>query len=451
MNKIFEKYNLQVPNSILSKLTVNLQDADENTIVFYKLGSTNASMIRFFSYLGDQRPGFIIFNREPSDNVECSYGVVEDFGPIQRELCDYFYPKSNDVKVIGVTGTNGKSTVVHLCQKILNSVGHKAFSIGTIGVYSGEEEIAKGVGTTTPAYIDLRRILHEHSNYSYACIELSSHALVQKRIADFKVDAIGWTSFSQDHLDYHNSMDEYFDAKLLVEKVSDAKLIISYGEFDLERELKKRKKEFDICTEVNYEEDDSFRLAYNKKNLSLAKALCEKVLGVKVELKKGLTLPKGRYNTFRFNKSVFVVDYAHTPDALKNVLKETSSAFADYKIISIFGCGGDRDRTKRPKMLDACLEYSDEIIITTDNPRSEKPEKIIDDIIAQRSFDNEKVKIIISRSDAISKAIKNYAMETIVIIAGKGHEEYQEVNGVKHYFSDIEEVRKGIEGLDREA
>ena len=454
MNKFFKKYNLSVSSAAISKLsrlTVNLQGADENTIVFYRLADSDEAFNKFLNYKKNTKPGLIILNREIEHDIGTEYVVVEDFTDIQKDLCDYLYPDSNNIKIIGVTGTNGKSSVVHLCQKILNSIGEKAFSIGTVGVYSDEKEIAVGVGTTTPSYIDLRRILHENGDYKYACIELSSHALIQKRIGELKIEVIGWTNFSQDHLDYHSNMEEYFEAKLLIQDVSNNKLIISNGEFELENELVKRGKEFEVATEITaYDGDDCFRLSYNKKNLSLAKALCEKLLGKTVGLPSGLTLPKGRYNTYHFNKSIFVVDYAHSPDALYNVLKETAKAFSGYNIIALFGCGGDRDRDKRPKMLDACLEFCHSVIVTTDNPRTEAPEAIIDDILAEREFEEDKVVVIVSRKEAIRKSICDYRDQTVVVIAGKGHEEYQDIGGEKHFFSDTLEVLNGIGRLENE-
>jgi UDP-N-acetylmuramoyl-L-alanyl-D-glutamate--2,6-diaminopimelate ligase len=452
MSNFLDKYKISHDKFTekLKDVTVNLQDADENTVVFYRITDSENAVESFKKRLRGVTPGLLIINKAVDGIESYNFAVVDylQWPSLKKELCDQFYPKSMGKKIIGVTGTNGKSTVVHLCQQILNDNGLKTMSIGTVGVYANNEIMDEGTGTTTPAYVDLRRLLHKFDEYDYCCIEVSSHALVQKRLLDVKLAATAWTNISQDHLDFHKTMDEYFAAKKMIVDMSDTPLIIPYGEEDLENSL--RKNGVKVLVSERLEVDgfsDSFKLDYNQKNLSLAKLLCEQVGGKELKIKSSVEVPKGRYTTQRINNSIYVVDYAHTPAAIENVLRETKSSFSDYRLITVFGCGGDRDTKKRPLMLDAAMKYSDHVVVTTDNPRTEDPHKIIEDIVTDRFYEDGKVTVNVDRGDAIADVVKDYEQKTIVVIAGKGHEEYQEVNGVKHHFSDIEEVAKNLERL----
>lgn len=450
MNKLFEKYGLSVDvEEQLSEVTTNLQDANSNYIVFYRLLDNEKSQVAFQKRLKGINPGLLILSHEPISKISIPYVVLpfEKFLPFQKELCDILYPQSFEVKLIGVTGTNGKSTVVHLCHEILKANNYKSFTIGTIGIFDGEKEIHPAPGATTPSYVDLRRVLHKLHEYDFACLEVSSHALDQDRLNGITLACAGWTNLTQDHLDYHGTMEEYFHAKSLIKKSTEKDIVIPHGESDLENLLREKSLSYKVGKVVNVEDfDESFKLEYNKRNLSVAISLVEEAIGKKAVIPKSISLPKGRYNTFRFKKSLYVVDYAHTPDAIENVVGETKKAFPNAEIITIFGCGGDRDRKKRPLMLEAALKYSDKVVVTTDNPRTEKPEAIIKDAVEGRE-DHQNVTTIVNRKEAIERYVRDYSRETIVVIAGKGHEEYQEVNGVKNFFSDIETVKNKIKEL----
>lgn len=454
MNKLFEKYNLKVSQEIIDEITsatVNLQKAVKGDIAFYRLNDSDDAHDAFLKRLKEASPSLVVVSQAPRCEMHTPYVVLpfEKFREFQKDLVDNIFPRYKDVKVIGVTGTNGKSTVVHLCHEIFKSVGKRAFTIGTIGIFDGDKELLPCPDATTPSFIDLCRILHSLSDYDFACLEVSSHALHQNRLGDIEILASGWTNLTQDHLDYHKTMEQYFEAKSLIAHSTKHEIIISPDEDELGNRLKNRKLNFKEAKLLKVSSlGDSFKLHYNRKNLSLAKSLCERALDAEIELSDELTLPKGRYNSFRYNKSLYVVDYAHTPDAIENVVTETKKAFPEATIITVFGCGGDRDRTKRPKMLEASLKGSDLVVVTTDNPRSEDPNQIINDTVASNL--DKRVSVIVNRADAIANLVKDYEEETIVIIAGKGHEEYQEVNGVKHHFSDIEEVKKAIGKLENE-
>lgn len=432
-------------------LTTNLQEAPRSSAVFYKINSprsievfnsrlkmSNASIV--YLYCAFENPVNLLTDERVVLLSEA------DFENKKEELINKIYPKWRSAKVIGITGTNGKSSVVHFLQTILNQNGYSAISIGTVGIMQGQEIINEDIGATTPSEIDLKRILHEQADKEYICLEVSSHALDQNRTNGIHFIAAGFTNFTQDHLDYHLTMESYLQAKLKISKQAQL-LFIPQNEDELERELKKRSVNYKISTNIDTSQmKECFLMEYNIKNVSLAFEIAKTVTNRNNLSVKNLQPPKGRFTTYTYNKSIFVVDYAHTPDAIYNLLSESKKSFSDHKILTVFGCGGDRDKSKRPRMLSAALEFSDGVIVTTDNPRTEDPIDIISDIILGEKT-NQKITIEVDRGLAIEKVVLDYKEKTLVLIAGKGHEEYQDINGVKYHFSDMEEVEKNIEKL----
>ena len=239
-----------IQNYPIVDVTSNLQDANDTTAAFYYIHK--GAEDKFLSRLKTSRPCYLFLNTDLGD-IGVPYTVCENFYESQEEVCDLLYDKSDRVKIIGITGTNGKSTCVHLCSSLLNANGAKAFSVGTLGVFSEEKEIFPSPGATTPSYLDLRRITHHLSDYDYMCLEVSSHALKQERIKGFEIDVCGWTNLTQDHLDYHGSMSGYFEAKLMLVKlsqktfipVSQTTLIEKVKEKELEVEYSKP-RQFDL-------------------------------------------------------------------------------------------------------------------------------------------------------------------------------------------------------------
>ncbi|MFG1500462.1 UDP-N-acetylmuramoyl-L-alanyl-D-glutamate--2,6-diaminopimelate ligase [Halobacteriovorax sp. XZX-3] len=434
MNKLISKYKIILKG--LSDLTANLDQAKPCDIAFYRIHDNEKAMALFRERYQKGSAGLVITNREVSDITTL---VVDDndFYKLQEELVEELYPINREVKLIGITGTNGKSSVAHLCQLILNANNLDACCIGTVGVVKNESEIMESLSATTPSFIDLRRIIFKLKNITYFCLEVSSHALEQERVKKMKFDSIGWTNFTQDHLDYHGTMESYFNAKAKLAKYCDTSFIIPRSQKNEFQD----KLDFDLAPETKNLYGEEFNLSYNIDNLELAFALCERACGIKLNKNIKLSLPKGRFNLFRKGDSVFIVDYAHTPDAIVNICRETKKHFASYDIITLFGCGGDRDRTKRPKMLAAALEFSDKVVVTSDNPRTEEPADIINDILEGNESE---VDVVVDRKEAIHKYVREYKRPTAVIIAGKGHEEYQDIKGVKHHFSDIEEVKSAL-------
>ncbi len=386
------------------------------------------------------------------------------------EYCHEFFSRpSEKLKVIGITGTNGKTTSTYLIEAILKEAGFKVGVIGTINYRVGEEILGEGRTTPDPIlwHSTLKEFLDRGSEY--AVCEVSSHALDQKRIWGTRFRGVAFTNLTQDHLDYHADMEDYFQAKRrlftdysydfalvnaddpygrrLISELEPSK-ILSFG-----REGKLKIKNFQTSfegsiLEVSYEgRSFVFRSSlvgdFQAYNLGLAIAFALKE-GISPEVVKRALLKvrvPGRLEVLRSAKGFnAVVDYAHTPDAVEKALK-TLRSLTSGRLIAVFGAGGDRDRTKRPLMGRSAERWADLLVITSDNPRSEDPLKIIEDIL-QGVEDKEKVVVEPDRRKAIETALKMAEEGDTVAILGKGHETYQEIKGRKIPFSDVEVVKE---------
>lgn len=437
----------------ITSLTTNMQVSKPTEAVFYRLGPSDRDREAFYQRLTKANPGLIILSSGAEDfnNDNIVYVPFEKFLEVQKILLDKLFPFHGKMKFVGITGTNGKTTTSNLAMQISTLLGKPAISVGTIGIFDADGEIVQDLDATTPSYVEIRKILHQYQDKYAACfMEISSHALMQNRLNELRLDAVAWTSFSQDHLDYHKTMDEYFKAKTLIAtKFSkiDGELIVPHYEKNLISELQKNYSQIKLQISKTLEARGYktlplfYRPEYNQSNLELAIELNEKVWGQSVQLDLNkIRTPKGRFSIVEINDSAFaIVDYAHTPDALTNIGSAVKTAFPNHKITTVFGCGGDRDRTKRPKMGQAVCEFSDKVIVTSDNPRYENPERIIKDILPGVSRDHF---VITEREAAIKKAVEEVSKNEIILIAGKGHEEYQEIDGVKYPFSDFDLVNK---------
>ena len=448
LGKILEKYLIQFNEKIrLTGLTIHLDKSQPSEIVFYTLHSTPASQSLFRERLDKGLAALVIVIGEEVSG--CPHHVkflnAVDAKKLKRELLDYFYPMNGKMKFIGVTGTNGKSSVVHLVAQILAMNGKRALSLGTLGLCTSNGEILEDLSMTTPSEIEIRQLVSFYGNdYDFLCLEVSSHALSQERLNGLEFQAAGWTSFSQDHLDYHKTIEEYFLTKTkILDLVIDKSLYVP----NLEKDLIEKLKDYNIhlCPPLSDKVIEKlplfFQKGFNRSNLELACALAQSVIGdsylKNCDFEK-ISLPKGRFNLFEVEGILVIVDYAHTPDALRSIGFEVKRLYPYHSISTVFGCGGNRDRSKRPLMRKAVESFSDSIIITSDNPRDEDPKQIIDEII----FGGEGVyQIEVDRKKAIELALNKANKKTVVIIAGKGHEEYQEIKGVKRPFSDTDTVK----------
>lgn len=364
----------------------------------------------------------------------------EDWFDFREQTLDILYPLKKSTHLIGVTGTNGKTTAVDLIRQlcVLNQIS--VLTLGTLGAYTGEERV-KDFGLTTPDYIDTRKTMHEHSR-DVVAIEMSSHALVQNRFGKLKFDAIIWTSFSQDHLDYHRTMEEYFNAKLKVFEYAKPGVMVTFSDSDpglFERIPFSHKKM--ISPDRKYQ-DPFLRIQYNQDNFSLAlDALKE--LNFQIDIKSPIVPTPGRFNIRPIQDAFIIVDFAHSPGGIESLGQALKKSFPEYEIVTLFGCGGDRDRGKRPLMGQAASAFSNLLIVTSDNPRGEKPRDIIEDVLKGVACEHT---VLEDRREAIFWGV-SYVREkkAVLLIAGKGHESFMEIQGKKIPFNDMNVVEDALD------
>ena len=399
------------------------------------------------------------------------------------DIADRFYSSpSKGINLIGITGTNGKTTVTHLIQKIFEENNQKCALIGTLGYKLSSRGEYRDAKHTTPQAPELQatlRMIKDVEKIDNVVMEVSSHALEQNRVGGCRFNGAVFTNLTQDHLDYHITMDNYFKAKaLLFEhlKEGDFAVINADDEFGdrfisvVPEGVKVytygvRQQSDVMARNINFSLNGAeFTLVENAKehkvNLHmngmfsvynvLAAVTAALAIGIDIETAlKALQNVKGVAGRFEVvvKKPLVIVDYAHTPDGLENVLKSAREITPeDGKLICLFGCGGDRDATKRPKMGAIAEKLADKIVITSDNPRTEDPQTIITDIIAGlKSVNTESVIVEPDRGAAIAllKTIANN--NDVVLIAGKGHEDYQILKDRTIHFDDREEARKVFE------
>ncbi|OFZ27385.1 MAG: hypothetical protein A2381_15130 [Bdellovibrionales bacterium RIFOXYB1_FULL_37_110] len=433
-------------NLKITSVESNLQNAKKSDLVFYNVRQDERNMEILSKRFHESSYGLLIVNELPINLKNYKNIVVvneNDFLKLQKILLDQLYPNKNKLKLAGVTGTNGKTSIVNLCSQISQLDGVRAASLGTLGLNDAQGALKDVGGITTPSYIDLRKIIYWlQDKYEILFLEVSSHALKQDRLYDLRLDVAAWTNFTQDHLDYHKSMDDYFNSKCLIFKKY-LKNINNCYFLSSEAELRNRAGygilATDIHTLIDGDVPDCFKFSFNKKNLELALNLC-KHLGIDTKkIDPGrLVLPKGRFSQIRHKDNLIIIDYAHTPDALVNICKAVREEIKDKKLIVLFGCGGDRDRIKRPLMAKVAYQYADQLILTNDNPRYEDEKVIMDDMLQGLvGCDLKKVEVLHDRKVAIKKGIEFLTSQAVLIIAGKGHEDYQDIKGVKYPFSDF--------------
>ncbi len=391
--------------------------------------------------------------------------------------CNFYGNPSYKLKLIGITGTNGKTTTATLLYRLFTNLGFKAGLLSTVENKIGQTTIPST--HTTPDAIKINQLLSQmvSEGCEYCFMEVSSHAIVQERITGLHFVIGIFTNITHDHLDYHKTFKEYIAAKKLffdnlpktafaLTNIDDpnGKVMLqntaaqckTYSLQTINSDFKAKVNE-DSLEGMNLiidNEDVWFRLigkfnAYNLLSI-YATAL---LLGVnKKDVLREMSMlesAEGRFSTINKNGKTVIIDYAHTPDALLNVLntiREISKN--DQKITTVVGCGGDRDKTKRPEMAKIAYNLSDKVILSSDNPRSEDPDSILNDMVKGIPSDDESnVFVIVDRKQAIKLAIATSQTGDIILIAGKGHEKYQEINGVKYEFDDIEIAKNYLENL----
>ncbi|MEA1960625.1 MAG: UDP-N-acetylmuramoyl-L-alanyl-D-glutamate--2,6-diaminopimelate ligase [Bacillota bacterium] len=411
--------------------------------------------------------------------------ITEDCRSALPVLAARFYSSpSRDMKIVGVTGTNGKTTTTHLISEILERWGKRAGIIGTLYARFGDEE--RELGHTTPESLDIESFLDvvRENKGDYVVMEVSSHALDLGRVSQIHFNAAVFTNLTQDHLDYHVSMEHYKASKRkLFERLSegDHHFAVVNADDPYGSDFIKActvpcytyglNEESDVCA-MNVKTNlkgTSFKVRFNGEQFDINTKLIglfsvyNALAAITYALAEGVepiviqqALAEVRGVAGRFEQVecgqdfTVVVDYAHTPDGLENILK-TGRSIVENRMITVFGCGGDRDRTKRPKMGKIAGLYSDFSIVTSDNPRTEEPEFIIDEIIPGLE-ENERAHYakIIDRKEAIRHALNIARKGDLVIIAGKGHETYQLVQDQVLRFDDREAAREILKGITNE-
>lgn len=388
------------------------------------------------------------------------------------EISSKYSKEINEMNLIGVTGTNGKTTTAYLTYQMLNLLGSKTAYIGTIGFYVPDEKTIE-IPNTTPNILDLYELLlsAKEKGCKNVMMEVSSHALDQQRVKGLKYKVAAFTNLTQDHLDYHKTMAAYLEAKKLILKQVEGPFIVNCDDESSASWLKdysncktlgKNGIDYKINSytdnehgttisfnvrENNYNVKTNLKSTFNVYNYLTALALVNS-LGFSVndiiDITSKIYPPKGRCELIKVKDGEAVIDYAHTPDAVEKII----SAFTENKkgrIITIVGCGGDRDPKKRPIMGQIAAENSDHVIFTSDNPRTEDPQKIMDDILAGVDTNNYEVEL--DRRKAIKKALDMIEKNDTVLILGKGHEDYQILGHEKVHLDDAEEVKKYIDSI----
>ena len=469
----------------VSKLCYNSNDVEPNSI-FFAIKGYNTDGNNFVKDVLDRGAMAVFTDGEPGISDSRIF-KVKDCRKLMAILSNAFYGSpSKKMKLIGVTGTNGKTTVTSLINFVLLSAGKKTGLIGTNGNYINKRFLK--TDHTTPESIDLNRLLKEMSDedVEFAVMEVSSHSLVLNRVFGLDFDIAVFTNLTPEHLDFHGSMDSYVEAKkklfdsmkrtgqkgitpAVIYNCNDelgARMVstseaerISYGfgcgAFSVKNfEMDFSGMSFNVLVPRNGENQDKIKIRtkltgkFNIHNI-LAAVASLKSLGLKYsEILDSIAEfdpVEGRFNQVILkNGAVAIIDYSHTPDSLLKAITTIREILGSNKskgrIITVFGCGGNRDRTKRPIMGRIAAELSNEVIITSDNPRNEDPMTIIEEIKEGIISDNYSVEE--NRELAIQKAVEMSNKGDVILIAGKGHETYQEIKGIKYHLSDKETALK---------
>ena len=414
----------------------------------------------------------VVVERVPED-TSLPFVLVSDTAKAAAQIANAFYQNpSGKLQVVGVTGTNGKTTITHLVDQIASQLGRKTGIIGTMYNKVNQEVIP--TVNTTPDSITLQNLLSQMAvkEVDVAALEVSSHGLSLGRAWGVDFDVAAFTNLTQDHLDFHHTMEEYFYAKSLLfsqlgNTYSDKKKLAVINRDDTYGNRLVHMTSANVLTYGCQGKGDiqgsdivitstgtQFKLRYQGEDYAIQTQLVGlfnvynllAVIGISIGLGYNLEevikiIPlieptSGRFQLVDNAKKVAaVVDYAHTPDGLENVL-ETSQDITDKHIYCVVGCGGDRDKTKRPIMADIAVKYADTAIFTSDNPRTEEPEAILQDMVAHLEVTNYLVEV--DRKKAIELALDMAEEGDLVLVAGKGHETYQIIGEEKSHFDDRE-------------
>jgi UDP-N-acetylmuramyl-tripeptide synthetase len=441
----------------------------------------------FVALRGISRDGHIFINdaikRGASKIVaeEGTYDIPYEIVPDSRNylknyLKENYVPKISKMKFIGVTGTNGKTTTAFLIHEILNKLGIKTAYIGTVGFYIDKKICSIVNGNTCPDLWDSFDLFMEayEAGCEYIVEEVSSEGLTSDRIELYEFDAAIFMNLTRDHLNTHKTMENYALAKqMLFKKLKKNGLAIvnsddSYKDYFLLNERKNitvgfEQADYKVKEYKTHNQGSDFTYLYEDKEYEVKSKLLGKFsiynllasisvleqLNIKIEdilkIIPQLKSPVGRMDTVLYKDNSIIIDYAHAPDSLEKII-ETAKDICKGKIYTIFGCTGDRDRTKRPIMMGIATSLSDYVIVTNDDPHNEDPERIVEDILKNNEATN--YEVCLDRKKAIKKGIDLLKSEDILLILGKGHEEYMIIMDRKIEFNDKKMVKAYLEKLE---
>lgn len=443
-------------NVVVKGISIESNNVKESSLYVAIVGHVTDGHL----YINDAIEGGAKVIVHESDIVDIKEGItyikVSDSHKAVGKIANNFYDNpSSKFKLIGVTGTNGKTTTVTLLHQLFRKLGYKVGMIGTV-VNKINDEVFESVRTTPDAITSqglFSCMLNEGCEYVF--MEVSSHSVSEGRIENVTFTGGVFTNLTHDHLDYHVTFDNYRLAKKEFFNMLPAGSFALVNNDDVNGiymvdNTKAITHTYGFKNPADFNEKLESKLvgefnAYNILAVYATAMVLNQDSGRVKELIKTLDGAPGRFESCTSpTGTVGIVDYAHTPDAVENVLK-TVRAMCSGRIITVIGCGGDRDKTKRPAMARIAYDMSDIVILTSDNPRSEKPEDIINEMQGGiANIDNNKLYTIVDRRDAIAKACDIAKQGDYIVVLGKGHEDYQEVNGVKTHFSDMEELKKFI-------
>ena len=449
-------------------LTFDSRKAVEHSIFFAIVGFTTNGH-HYVQQAFDQGCRVFVVQEKVALPEEAIVISVSDTAlTLGQVACAFHDFPSNQLTLVGITGTNGKTTSATLLHELFTGLGYKCGLLSTVVNKIGQEHIPST--HTTPDPIALNALLTQmvQEGCSYCFMEVSSHAVHQKRIAGLNFAVAGFTNITHDHLDYHHTFAAYIQAKkaffdglqksaAAIVNADDRNGLVMTQNTAAKKYTYALKSPADfkgkilenslngLILQINGTEVYTRLVgAFNAYNLLLVFAVAQILEQDSMEVLKVLSnlgAVEGRFQLMRSDGGISViVDYAHTPDALENVLQTIAQVRKnEQRILTVVGCGGDRDKTKRPEMAKIAALRSDQVVLTSDNPRSENPETILDEM--EQGLDEQalsKTLRITDRTQAIKTAIKLAQTGDVVLIAGKGHEKYQEINGIKHPFDDVQ-------------
>lgn len=477
--------DVEIDSNVSNFLSKDIQDVkiDSRLInkgdVFVALSGENFDGNNFINEALNKGASIVVTDKE---NIGENIVKVKNARKAYSLMCKNFFGRyCDELKLIAVTGTNGKTTTCNIIKQLMQQAGAKVGVIGTLG--AGFDDKINDTGFTTPDPYLLHKLFRDMkiNGCEFVVMEASAHALYLDKLEGVSFEIGVLTNITQDHLDFFGDMENYAQAKFKLFEPLKVKLGIICIDDKYCQNLFSNPKVPMISYSLNHQADimaseiknsfdnSSFKCSYmgesvnfksklvgeyNIKNILAGISVC-RALGVPMSMLRFslnyVEPAEGRFNIIKMGNTNVIVDFAHTPDGLENVLK-TIRKMSDSKVIVIFGCGGNRDKGKRPLMGKIADQYADEIILTSDNPRFENPYEIIDDI--KNGVKDKKPIIIENRKKAIEYALENFNNKETVVIAGKGGEKYQDVDGVKQPYNDFDVVynfyRKHFKEIDNE-